>query len=235
MGHIFAKIGVLVVISSIPLLMIQGWFLWPIWFRWFFSGEISYLTWHILMNGPTIAVTIVGLTLYIIGRRSFWEKTKWNQTMLILGVILGILGVVADFWNREGFSEMVDRPMFLSYPMNPGEPLASFLAVVWSSLWIITGALWFFDWQFRANSIRVAGIMMALTSFIVFSDISLFKVTTGGGTFYRNSYYFLGYLVHLTVSSALLLLTIIGSIIFAYSCRKMIRELFESIFKRSQL
>lgn len=204
------------VVFSIPALLILDWLLWATWAVWYRSGIISYLAWHVIMNIPVIAIAMVGLMLYVVSRRSLLEKNDSSPKMWVLGLILLFLGTYANFWNHEDFSEMVDRPMFLSYSINPGEPLASFLAVFWSSLWIITGALLIFDWLLRLPSRSVTGGIMIVAATVAFWDLSLLEVTMGGGTTQRYSYYFLGYPLHLVLSVALALLTVIGIAIIIF-------------------
>lgn len=229
-----ARIGVLVSISAIPALALQGYFLWPIWTRWFFSDRISYLTWHILSDGPTIVIAAVGLTLYLVGRGVLWKKlgTMGDKSMLTLGLIIFLFGGWWHYWHNEGFTDMVDRPMFLSYPMNPGEPLASFLALIWSTILVITGAFFFFDWLYRFRPLEKIGIEIVFASFIIFEDVSLLRVMMGGGTLQRYYYYFLGYTTHEIVITTLLGAIVIGSIIFLYSLRRELRSFLEFVLNR---
>jgi hypothetical protein len=229
-----AKAGILVSVSAIPALAFQGYFLWPIWTRWFFSDRISYLTWHMLNDGPTIVIVTFGLTLYLIGRGVFWKKlgTAGNNTMLALGLIIFLSGGWWHLWHLDGVGDMVDRPMFLSYPMNPGEPWASMLGITWSSILIITGAFIFFDWLYLFHPLEKIGIEIAFASFIAFDDVSLLRVTMGGGTLQRYYHYFLSYTTHQIVVTTLLFAIIAGSILFLYSRRKEVKSLLDFLLNR---
>jgi hypothetical protein len=222
LSYIFAKIGVVLSVFSIPALLILDLLLYYIWPWWFFLGATSYLTMSITMNVFFIVITITGLTLYIVGRRSFWEEADWDEKTLILGIILFLFGGFVSLWSQEGFKDMVGLPLFLSEPLNPGEPLRSFLPIVWSALLVITGVLWIVDFA-RLPRGGVIGAMVATTSFLVFSHLSWFgQKELGLGAFAERTLGFPAFSFILTTTAMLAFLGTVA--VIAYTLKKLWKE-----------
>lgn len=204
MSRAFAGIGLTFLVSSVPAVLIFDWWLWPIWAGLYFEGNISYLTWHIILNAPIIALSALGLALYVFGRENLCKNTDWHKPALTIGAFFLLFGAYVNFWNQRSFDKMVGDPLSLSQPLNPGEPLASFLAMIWSTIWVVMGALLIVD-HVRMERKARAGAMLAVISFTVLVD-------TGS-----LLYHFVGLFLYQTLTITLELLTAIGIVIVVYS------------------
>lgn len=85
------KIGMILTGLS-PVAALLWWYSAGIVFlMWYLSYQITYMTFGVLMVGLSIVMTIVGLTMYIAGRRMSWQANKKQRAVLL---IIGI-GLVA--------------------------------------------------------------------------------------------------------------------------------------------
>jgi membrane protease YdiL (CAAX protease family) len=118
---------------------------------WYWSHQLSDLTLAILASAPSMASTIVGLTLYITRRKAFWKSNREQSMRLLLGftgAILVVIGVffILDLGSISSYlSSKIGSPLDRSIEAY----LASYFPYfITSALWLIAGAI------FMADSIR---------------------------------------------------------------------------------
>jgi len=101
----------------------------------------------IVIYGPTLALTITGLALYINGRREFLNHVKGSKITSVSLVILSLI-LMAAFsflgWMSLGswayYSKKVPQ-----YPLTLGESAEYALSFVWCGLVFILGVIWLID------------------------------------------------------------------------------------------
>jgi len=113
----------------------------------------------IVIYGPTLALTITGLALYINGRREFLNHVKGSKITSVSLVILSLI-LMAAFsflgWMSLGswayYSKKVPE-----YPLTLGESAEYALFFVWCGLVLVLGVLWLVDGigTFSVRSLKI--------------------------------------------------------------------------------
>ena len=93
------------------------------------------------------ASTIVGLVLYILGRKGFWGCVKGNKAALVLLKILSLVLMLLSFYYggltnaaRQYYDTKVQ-----GYPLTLEESVFYLMVIIWCLLGFISGLVWFID------------------------------------------------------------------------------------------
>lgn len=221
MNSTLAKIGALLSITAIPLFLVQVWLLFPVWDSWRLLNVISYPTWYLLVNVPVLSQTVAGLTLYVIGRKSFWKQPEYEEGMLILGALLFFGGWLLNLLAKINVEEMVYRLVYLSIPLDPWEPFTSVLPLMWISILVETGVLLMVD--FAGLSLKgLTGAVVATASLLLLSQLVLLPTPNMPAGFGVLVFLAFGASGFSSIWIALISFTLLGVALFAASIFKWI-------------
>jgi len=101
-----ATTGIIILVSS-PLAQFLVGGLWAtveFCAKLYLSGLEFEFASNLIMNGPFCTLTIVGLALYIAGRKEFWKSADTHEikNISILLVVLGLFLSIMGFWFSLG-------------------------------------------------------------------------------------------------------------------------------------
>lgn len=141
-----ARIGIVLAIAAMALAF-PWWYsvgyLLTVWYR---SFHISALMFAALAAAPSVVLTVIGLSSYIMGRKDFWKThSKRKGLLVVLGLVLMFVGgfFVAYAWTLSVYTAGRSLPQFarpLTYYLTNNSPY--FILFV---LWFMMGLLLFAD------------------------------------------------------------------------------------------
>lgn len=136
------QVGMILTVFSIVVAFLWWYSAGYLFLTWYWSYQISTLTFAILMTSPSIALAIAGLALTIGGRKGFWKMTRKPRVLLaVLGSILILLGGLLSwfYYSMSVYESTKHGPPW-------DKPLAYILAdcspyFVLFALWLISGVI----------------------------------------------------------------------------------------------
>lgn len=109
---------------------------------WYWSYQISFFTFSLLMVSPLTALNVAGLAVYFKDRKTFWKISRRPMVLsTLIGAILVFLGGLLSWFHYS-------MSLYASTKHGPpwDEPLGYILAeaspyFVLSALWLISGVI----------------------------------------------------------------------------------------------
>jgi len=155
-----AQIGIVLTILSFCFAFLL-WFIVGAFFSsqhlTFYDLPISEFAFYTIMCGPSIALTIAGLTLYIRGRREFWKAHRELNARLLLSFFGAPLIYLGAWFSWETYRASV----YYSTKMGPpwDKPLGYYLALnspyfILFAFWFISGVILLADALFVLTKMR---------------------------------------------------------------------------------
>ena len=136
------KFGIILMACS-PIVAFLWWYsVGYLFLMWYWSYQISYFTFSLLMVSPLTALNVAGLALYFWKRKIFWEINRKPRVLsTVVGSILVFLGGLLSWFHYS-------MSLYASTKHGPpwDEPLGYILAeaspyFVLSALWLISGVI----------------------------------------------------------------------------------------------
>jgi len=141
-----AQLGIILAVASVGSTFLWWFSTGDLFLSWYWSYQISALTFAILSVSLPVALAIVGVTTYIAGRKAFWNSNKRQKRLLaFLGLALMLLGGFFGAWHWA----MATYRANLLQPVG-GNALVYYLSTnspyfVLFGLWFVSGLLTFAD------------------------------------------------------------------------------------------
>jgi len=141
-----AKVGTILVVVSVGFAILWWYSAGYLFLDWYWSYQISALTFAVLMASPSAALSIAGLVLYVAGRKIFWNSQHIPKVLLIfVGLALMLVGGFFTAWHwafatyaAGKLGPPYDKP--LNYYLGTSSPYFILFA-----LWILSGLVMFAD------------------------------------------------------------------------------------------
>ena len=141
-----AQLGLIFAMASVGSAFLWWFATGQLFLSWYWSYQISALTFAILSVSLPVALAIVGIAAYMAERKVFWNSNMRQKRLLVfLGLAFMLLG---GFFGAWYWAMAVYRAALLQ-PMG-GSPLVYYLSTnspyfVLFGLWFISGLLTFAD------------------------------------------------------------------------------------------
>ena len=132
-----ARAGIILLVVGVLFAFVWWYSTGYVFLAWYWSNQISALTFATLMVAPPIALSIAGLSSYVAGRNAFWKSPQRRKgSLTLLGLALMIVGGFFTAWTWA-FSVYGANKLQPPY----AKPLTYYL--VNNSPYFILFALWF--------------------------------------------------------------------------------------------
>ncbi len=137
-----ARIGIALAIAGVALAFLWWYSVGYLFLAWYWSYQISALVFAALAVAPSVALAVVGLAGYSVGRRDFWKVySKRKALFAVLGLVLMFVGgfFVAYIWSMSVYGADKSLQPLAYYLVNNSPYFILFV------LWFMTGLLVFAD------------------------------------------------------------------------------------------
>src|SRR3972149_8252602 len=95
-----AQVGIILTALSVIAAFLWWYSMGYLFLMWYWSYQISYFTFSLLMASPLIALNVAGLALYFGDRKTFWKiNTKPRVLSTVVGSILVFLGGLLSWFH----------------------------------------------------------------------------------------------------------------------------------------
>ena len=92
-----AKFGIILMACSAIVAFLWWYSMGYLFLMWYWSYQISYFTFSLLMASPLIALNVAGLALYFGDRKTFWKINRKPRVLsTVVGSILVFLGWLVE-------------------------------------------------------------------------------------------------------------------------------------------
>jgi len=140
------QVGTILIVASVGLAFLWWYTLGYVFLGWHRSNQISSLIYAVLMVSLPTVFVVIGLIMYVAGRRTFWNSAKRRKGLLaLLGLALMTVGGFLGAWY---WASAVYAASKLLPPYN--RPVEYYLGMnspyfVLFALWILSGLFLFAD------------------------------------------------------------------------------------------
>lgn len=141
-----AQVGTILIVVSVGLAFLWWYTVGYVFLDWHRSHQISSLIYAVLMVSLPTVFVVVGLIMYVAGRRTFWNSaTRRKGLLALLGLALMTVGGFLGAWY---WASAVYAASKLGPPYN--RPVEYYVATnspyfVLFALWILSGLFLFAD------------------------------------------------------------------------------------------